>query len=72
MGEEDERSHPTTQKGNASAFAGWHNIQQLLQEADRIRQLPPSNIKEVDQWRRNRLWQIDQRVREIYHMRRPK
>jgi hypothetical protein len=67
--EDDQRLHPSTQKGNASAFAGWYSPRDLREEEDRIRALPQTDNAVINRWRRNRLWQIEQRLRELFSRR---
>lgn len=57
------------QRDTHSPYSGWYDPQQLTEEADRLRNLPPAN-NIVQRWRRHRLWRIEQRVQEIYYMRR--
>lgn len=54
-----------TQKGLQSPYAGWFDPRMLREEADRLAALPRANTI-IQRWRRNRIWQIEMRIREIH------
>lgn len=62
----EKRSHSTSQKQIQSPYAGWFQPRQLQDEIDRLRKLPPTDNVTITRWRINRIWQIEQRLKELY------
>lgn len=62
----EKRNHPASQKQIQSPYAGWFQPRQLQDEIERLRALPPTDNATIARWRTNRIWQIEQRLKELF------